>query len=135
MLSNILTKIIETIHELYKSDIASEFDTSKVKVEYSKFGNVDLSTNISFIIAPLLKKSSQDIASELSLILQDKIQFAQVVATNGYINFKLNDLGLTQILNGQIDAIKKSIVPQIKMARLWLNLVNQIHTRPFTLGI
>lgn len=107
MLSNILTKIIETIHELYKSGIASEFNTSKVKVEYSKFGNVDLSTNISFIIAPLLKKSSQDIASELSLILQDKIQFAQVVATNGYINFKLNDLGLTQILNGQIDALKK----------------------------
>ncbi len=95
--------IAQTFNEKQAEKLLPDFDMSQITVERpADVKNGDYSTNVALKIAPLVKKSSKEIAEILVGRLKEKILFAKIeIAPSGFINFYL----LGEYLQEQIEEI------------------------------
>ncbi len=88
--------VLNSLKNSQQNDILSDFDWNRINIsrpELREHG--DFSTNLSFLLSPIFKRSPQEIAKVLVATFLEYNQkeklFKEIVSVNGFINFFLNE--------------------------------------------
>jgi arginyl-tRNA synthetase len=132
--------VIDSLKNSQQNNILPDFDWEKINIarpELREHG--DFSTNLSFLLSPVLKKSPQEIAKDLITVFEEYNQkeklFKKMECVNGFINFFLNEeiyyQELKEILKKQDKYGNSSFG---KRQKIQVEFVSANPTGPLTVG-